>query len=631
MFSTLKNKVLLATLCLILTISGVLTWNGYHQFNTFNREESVHNQQMKAALIAASLQEKLQGYFAALHTFVVEVNEDHEFSDTDAVNQALRALKATNPHIQAAFVALKDGRSFENGRFYPGFNAQKLRKEWYIRAFAGEKNIITKAYFGEGEKEDVFALATPVMKHGQPVAVVAITLKVSMFSDFITGLTPGNQVFVFDQSGYIVSAPSNKLIGQNIHQVRPDYSRFSTANAVLSYQVGGREAQAVKSQLSGQPWSVVTYEWADEVTQPSADMLQASLLIMLVIVIVALILAYYGVHTLIYLPVGGEPKAISAMISRLAEGDLTQVPVSDSHSGSILDSIVLLHRKISTIIRENLEISKSVSVASGRLTDVMNRAAVNAEEELREIESVSTAISELSSTSQEVSSNASMAEERAQTAISSVQQGHHGLDSAIHLTEMIDHSVTETADMIEKLREDAVNIGQVTGVISDISEQTNLLALNAAIEAARAGEMGRGFAVVADEVRVLAAKTHSSTQTIQEIINQLQIQSEMVSNNMVENVKVIQQSVALSGEIKASFDAIVGSVQDISEVNTLVATASNEQFSVTADIAENATRTFDLVSQNVGAVGKTQEAAQHLSDLAERQKSSLAFFKLNDE
>ncbi|SHO55726.1 methyl-accepting chemotaxis protein [Vibrio quintilis] len=630
MFSTLKNKVLLSTLCLILTISGILTWNGYHQFKAFNHAASVHSQQVESALIASSLQEKIQSYFAALHTFVAEVNEDHQFRDTAAVTRALSALKATDHHIQAAFVALKDGRSFENGRFYPGFNAKQQQKEWYTRAFSGEKNIITKAYFGEGEKEDVFALATPVFQNGQPVAVVAITLKVSMFSDFITGLTPNNQVFVFDQSGYILSAPDNGLIGRNIREVRPDYSRFSAADTLISYPVGGREAQAVKSQLSGQPWSVVTFEWADEITRPSSDMLHASLLILLVTVILALILAYYGVNVLIYMPVGGEPKRISAMISRLAEGDLTHVPESDSHEASIYSSIIRFHRQVSSIIRENREISESVSVASGRLADVMNQAAVTAEEELREIESVSTAVSELSSTSREVSANATMAEERAQTAIGSVQEGHQGLDSAIRLTEMIDHSVTETASMIEQLRSDAMNIGQVTGVISDISEQTNLLALNAAIEAARAGETGRGFAVVADEVRVLAGKTHSSTQTIQEIIDQLQVQSEKVSNNMTENVKVIQQSVELSAQIKASFDAIVGSVQDISEVNTLVASASNEQFSVTSDVAENATRTFDLVSQNVGAVGKTLEAAQHLAALAERQKSSLAFFRLDD-
>ncbi|WP_241911050.1 methyl-accepting chemotaxis protein, partial [Vibrio splendidus] len=65
----------------------------------------------------------------------------------------------------------------------------------------------------------------------------------------------------------------------------------------------------------------------------------------------------------------------------------------------------------------------------------------------------------------------------------------------------INDSVKQTASMIVDLKTNAMDIGEVTSVISTISDQTNLLALNAAIEAARAGEYGRGFAVVADEVR----------------------------------------------------------------------------------------------------------------------------------
>ncbi len=43
---------------------------------------------------------------------------------------------------------------------------------------------------------------------------------------------------------------------------------------------------------------------------------------------------------------------------------------------------------------------------------------------------------------------------------------------------------------MEHLDTQAVEIGNVLGVINDIADQTNLLALNAAIEAARAGEAG---------------------------------------------------------------------------------------------------------------------------------------------
>ena len=326
---------------------------------------------------------------------------------------------------------------------------------------------------------------------------------------------------------------------------------------------------------------------------------------------------------------GNELANILTIFDKMANGDLSsKFEVTGKETG-IYASIIALNEKLSSVINSSFHISENVTVSAEELTVVMQNIANNTQSELSQVEAISTAISELSSTSKEVSLNAVQAEEETIKASDNVQLGNKALDESILLTKSINSSVQETAHMIETLKNNAIDIGDVTSVISAISEQTNLLALNAAIEAARAGEQGRGFAVVADEVRNLAAKTQESTKNIQAIIAKLQDQSEKVNENMMLNVTAIQESVALSENVKASFSDIAYSVQAISDINELVTTASQEQYSVTEEIARNTMSTFDLVRDNVAAINQTQQTANELALLAEKQNQEQSFFKLN--
>lgn len=325
---------------------------------------------------------------------------------------------------------------------------------------------------------------------------------------------------------------------------------------------------------------------------------------------------------------GGEPWEISEMIKKISEGNLSQRFIKPEEAVGIYRSLIILNDKVSTVIKSSRGISTQVATSAEQLTGVMVDTANNAQHELTQVEEISNAISELSSTSKEVTSNAVHAEQEAKKAIDNVFKGNQTLEESIELTHKINDSVKQTASMIVDLKTNAMDIGEVTAVISTISDQTNLLALNAAIEAARAGEYGRGFAVVADEVRNLASKTQDSTKSIQDIITKLQAQSEKANDNMISNVEQIQESVTLSENVQQSFSHIEQSVQSISEINTLVTSTSQEQFSLTERIALNTNNAFDLVNQNVSGIHQTQQAAKELSQLAVEQKKELEFFKV---
>ncbi|MUK90876.1 HAMP domain-containing protein [Aliivibrio fischeri] len=354
-----------------------------------------------------------------------------------------------------------------------------------------------------------------------------------------------------------------------------------------------------------------------------------SIFIAIVSILIVLVFTSYFLKKQLATPLA----KITGIAEKITAGNLNNdIDLNEFHPdeiGYLANSFYEMQSSLSRVITSSASISNHVASSSEELIVVMKKTAQNTQNELAQMEEVSTAISELSSTAREVSSNAVQAEDETRKAIEFVNSGHKALEQSIALTTIINSSVKDTADLIEALKNSSVDIGEVTHVISSISEQINLLALNAAIEAARAGEHGRGFAVVADEVRVLASKTQESTKNIQEIISSLQVRSEDANRNMISNVTSIQESVDLSVLVKASFEDISHSVQVISDINALVATASQEQYSVTEDIAKNTTRTFDLVNDNVTAVNQTQQAAQELAVLADKQNQELSFFKLS--
>ncbi|WP_374761335.1 methyl-accepting chemotaxis protein [Pseudomonas sp. sp1636] len=241
---------------------------------------------------------------------------------------------------------------------------------------------------------------------------------------------------------------------------------------------------------------------------------------------------------------------------------------------------------------------------------------------------VATAVHEMGLTVQEIARNASSAADASHNARDEAQRAGLVVGQSIEHIERMSADIGGAAAAVSELAAQVASIDQVLAVIRGISEQTNLLALNAAIEAARAGELGRGFAVVADEVRTLASRTQASTDEIQQMIQRLKQGADTAVSSMHAGQAATSTGVAASQRTGQSLGAITTQVESISDMNTQVAAATEEQSSVTEEINRNVQGIADLAHATAAEVRTCRADCQILSSLADALSRQMGSFRL---
>jgi len=312
------------------------------------------------------------------------------------------------------------------------------------------------------------------------------------------------------------------------------------------------------------------------------------------------------------------------------DGDLTQRLTSQGK-----DEIANLAAEFNDFVCKIQQTMTKVDSASGKLastsielSEVSTQSSSRMAQQHQETEQVATAVTEMSATVLEIARSAEVA---ATSAVDAEKEAQTGMQVMVKSTDAIKSLATEVndaADVINQLQQDSENIGSVLDVIKGIAEQTNLLALNAAIEAARAGEQGRGFAVVADEVRTLASRTQESTQEIQSMIERLQSGSHKAVEAMNSGSKTAQSSVEIASEAAQSLKNIVNGINTISEMNSHIASAAEEQSTVAQDIEQSIVRISSLSEQTVEGSDRVTTATNDLSTLEQEMRELISSFKI---
>ena len=311
------------------------------------------------------------------------------------------------------------------------------------------------------------------------------------------------------------------------------------------------------------------------------------------------------------------------------EGDLTRRLDSQGKDevARLSSAFNLFCEKIQKIIIQVSQVSAQLATASVELSSTTNQTHENISQQLAETQQVATAVTEMAATIQEIAQSAESAAVSARAADEEANKGKHVVSDVTLTINQVAGEMQKASDVINRLATESDKIGSVSDVIHGIAEQTSLLALNAAIEAARAGEQGRGFAVVADEVRSLASRTQNATQEIRDMIERLQSGTRDAVDVIHHSSQTTSISVEKAAAAAQSLEHIVASVVTISDRNTQIANASEEQSAVAHEIDRSVVQISQLAEHSSIASQQISEATVELSRLGEELHEMISHFK----
>jgi len=424
-------------------------------------------------------------------------------------------------------------------------------------------------------------------------------------------------IYVFDKNKLLLGLSANET-GEFIES-SPSDDMISIGDSVLEFQDEG-ETHQVGRLL------VISDDRAIE------DLLNQALL-RIIVQLVIVISVVVSMLTIMLRRIVVQPlDVLTTALSDISkgEGDLTaRINVGRTDEiGKVADEFNLFADKIQALVQQVMASMANMSELIQELVSVAQNTSQGVQSQRAETEQVAAAVNQMSSTALEISRNAAEAAGSAKQADTEAQNAKVVVASTIDSMGFLAAEIQNGVQVINNLELDVDNITSMVGVIQGIAEQTNLLALNAAIEAARAGEQGRGFAVVADEVRTLANKTQTTTEEIQEMITRLQSGAESAVNVMKSSQEKGECTVQDVNKTDGSLGDIVNAVSLINNMNTQIASSSEQQTLATEEISQSITNISDVADQAAGGAKSTESACMRLAGLAEDLDAQLNQFKV---
>ncbi|MBO4401271.1 MAG: methyl-accepting chemotaxis protein [Selenomonadaceae bacterium] len=586
---------------------------------------------------------------------------------------ALRLL-AINPAVQEYLTAPPESRSTQmksllqntNALFNDASNIVLTGSDGNQLVRSDEAKLVnlqSRDYFQEAMRgnENVSDI---VVSKTSGLAIVVIEVPVKNAAGKVTGMIQRNynisvldelvktqsnaetEIIILDRDGKLVAHSDREIKSEEDRTDMSQYEFFKQAKAgnsgVMEETVEDVRKIVTYAHESQTGWIISTlrsYEDAEAQAYWQAMELSGIGAVLLFII--------FGIAIVVARKVASPVITVSETASQIAAGNLNieKIPVSsDDEIGRLSQAFDTMSDKLNDFFRKAQNSATNVASsaeelnknaqqsaeAANQIAESIVKVAGESNDQRRYVANAIDTVTNMGSLLKTIEENSSGVARASNLTLQTAENGASTIDNAEQTIKSLEKTVQTSANAIQTLGERSKEIGQIVGTISAIADQTNLLALNAAIEAARAGEHGKGFAVVAEEVRKLAEQSASAAEQINQLIQNVQSETDNAVETMHAGTNMTSKSVQVVHDAGTAFREIVAQVESLSSKVSYSASAIKQAdeglVQITGAVSQIETAAARLSSEAENVSASTEELSASVQEIASasRQLSNMA-------
>lgn len=578
----------------------------------------------------------------------------------------LKNFTESHPQISATFVGAE-----ENGGYlqYPAADRKEgydsRTRDWYSSAKEKKGEVIYSDVYKNSNNEMVISCSTFIKNDSEKFkGVLGFDMSLEDIQNMTKQIKLGQEgyLILLDKNGTILAHPkSSDLALKNIKDLN-----INNLKDIASFPKDGFESKLQNGEtyvvklIEGSDknlgWKYVTLVPKHEFYDSANRIKNLILIVVIISIIVAMIIGFL-VSARITKPIEYTQKYLKA----LGDGDFTQdidnkyLNLKDE-VGDIIKCSKVMQDSIRGILSNIKEESVNIEEEAERLASSSEEMVASSKEVSDAIEDTSKGASNQAERLADISNVLNEFNEKINKIIVSVEDVYENTNKIDSMTKENNKDMQEMINFMKDLKETfndfnlviknlGVRVKEATEIIymiDGISEQTNLLALNAAIEAARVGEAGRGFAVVADEVRKLSEQSKDSSDSIKEILLQIEKDSEKIidgseyiNNEFSKQQEIVEKTLTSFNSISTSIVDIIPKINEVNDYSKAMETEKNiilnsvEEVSAVSEEVSAASEEISASTYNMTETSKgVADSAEQLNNMSVKMLDSINKFKL---